>query len=55
MVGPDVLLDSFYANLNDLDWEESFTQTYGMSSAAFISEFEEFLDLPLAEQVQILP
>ncbi len=55
IAGPDALLDSFYANLNDLDWEEAFTQTYGMSSAAFIAEFDEFVNLPIAEQLQILP
>ena len=55
MVGPDALLDSFYANLNDLGWEESFIRTYGMGSVAFIDEFEEFLELPLTEQLAILP
>ena len=55
MVGPDVLLDSFYANLNDLGWEESFVQAYGMTSAAFLTAFEEFLDLPIGDQLQILP
>tara|TARA_Y100000588_G_C13562948_1_gene631210 strand:+ start:323 stop:472 length:150 start_codon:yes stop_codon:yes gene_type:complete len=49
------LLDSFYANLNDFDWEESFIQTYGKSSAAFIAEFDEFVSLPIAEQLKILP
>ena len=55
IAGQDALLDSFYANLNDLDWEESFTQTYGMSSAAFIAEFDEFVSLPIEEQLLILP
>ena len=55
IAGPDALLDSFYANLNDLDWEESFTQTYGMTSAAFVAAFDEFVNLPIAEQLQILP
>ena len=55
MVGPDALLESFYANLNDLGWEESFVQTYGTSSVAFINEFDEFLNLPLTQQLAILP
>ena len=55
MVGSDALLDSFYRNLNDLGWEGSFVQTYGMTSAAFLTAFEEFLDLPIADQLQILP
>jgi len=49
MVGPDALLDSFYADLDALGWEESFVQTYGMSSTEFIDEFDEFLNLPLAD------
>ena len=55
MVGTDALLDSFYADLNGLGWEESFVRTYGMGSVAFIDEFEEFLNLPLTEQLAILP
>jgi len=58
MVGPDALLESFYANLNDLGWEESFVQTYDMSSVVFIDEFDEFdefLNLPLIQQLAILP
>ncbi|HCW00489.1 MAG TPA: hypothetical protein DGK99_03665, partial [Acidimicrobiaceae bacterium] len=55
MVSPDALLESFYTNLNDLGWEESFVQTYGTSSVAFINEFDEFLNLPLTQQLAILP
>jgi len=55
MVSPDALLESFYTNLNDLGWEDSFVQTYGTSSVAFINEFDEFLNLPLTQQLAILP
>ena len=51
----DVLLDTFYASLNNLNWEESFFRAYGMSSDRFISEFRQFLNLPIAEQLLILP
>ena len=53
--GAEVLLGSFFANLNDLDWEGSFANTYGMSSEAFLDEFDAFVDLPIAEQLTILP
>ena len=52
--GADVLLDSFYANLNDLGWEGSFVNAYGMTSADFLAEFDAFVNLPIAEQVKIL-
>jgi hypothetical protein len=55
LLGPDALLDSFYANLNDLGWEASFANTYGMSSTAFLALFDEFVGLPIAEQLLILP
>ena len=53
--GTDVLLGSFYKNLNDLGWEGAFIQTYGKTSAEFIEEFDAFLELPIADQSQILP
>jgi hypothetical protein len=55
IAGQDALLDSFYANLNDLGWEASFANTYGMSSTTFLAVFDEFVDLPIAEQLLILP
>jgi len=55
LLGPDALLDSFYANLNDLGWEASFANTYGMSSTAFLAVFDEFVGLPIEEQLSILP
>ena len=51
----DVLPGSFYKNLTDLDWEGAFTQTYGKTSAQSIAEFDEFLQLPIEEQLEILP
>ena len=51
----DVLPGSFYKNLTDLDWEGASPQTYGKTSAQFIAEFDEFLQLPIEEQLEILP
>ena len=50
-----MLLGSFYKNLNDLGWDGVFIQTYGKTSAEFIEEFDTFLELPIADQLRILP
>ena len=53
--GEDVLLKSFHPRVEKLGWEEAFKQTFGQSSPAFAAEFERFMDLPLSEQVKVLP
>ncbi len=53
--GQDVLLKSFHPHVETLGWEGAFKKAFGRSSAEFITEFETFLDLPLSEQLQILP
>jgi len=53
--GHDVLLDTFYPDLEGLGWEETFLKTYGMTSDEFYVEFDVFLALPLSEQLAILP
>ena len=53
--GADVLLKSFHPNVQKLGWEKCFRKTFGQSSADFVTEFERFMDLPLDEQVEILP
>ena len=53
--GANVLLESFHPNVAELGWEGAFQQTFGQSSADFIEEFETFVDLPLAQQLEILP
>ena len=52
--GTDVLLNSLYADLNDLGWEGSFVNAYAMSSVDFLAEFDALIDLPIAEQLAIL-
>ena len=49
------MLGSFYKNLDDLSWEGAFTQAYGKTSSQFIAEFDKFMELPIADQLQILP
>ena len=53
--GEDDLLKSFHPRVEKLGWEEAFKQTFGQSSPAFAAEFERFMDLPLSEQVKVLP
>ena len=53
--GHEVLLDTFYPNLEELGWEETFLKAYGMTPEAFYAEFDTFLELPLSEQLAILP
>ncbi|MCH2180107.1 MAG: hypothetical protein MK106_15020 [Mariniblastus sp.] len=53
--GGDVLLKSFHPRVAELGWEGAFQETFGQTSEAFVAEFETFVDLPLVEQVKILP
>ncbi len=53
--GEGLLLGNFYPKLNDLGWEGAFIDTYGMSSSDFIYEFNQFVSLPISEQLLILP
>lgn len=53
--GFDVLRTSFHPRVAELGWEGAFQATFGQSSAAFTEEFQIFLDLPLQEQLKILP
>ena len=51
----ELYLNDFYDSLNNNDWENSFTSTFGMNSAEFLIDFHQFLDLSLQEQLNILP
>ena len=53
--GDDVLLKSFHPTVETLGWEGAFQRAFGQSSGQFLIEFERFIDLPLSEQVGILP
>ena len=53
--GEDVLLKSFHPKVEKLGWKECFQKTFGQSSTEFVADFEKFMDLPLSEQVKVLP
>jgi len=53
--GADHLLEVFYPNLEEMGFEEAFIYTYGQDLMDFYMEFDEFLQLPLDDQLAILP
>lgn len=53
--GENVLLKSFHPKVEKLGWEGAFQETFGQSSAEFMTEFETFMDLPIGDQAKILP
>ncbi|MDC3238876.1 hypothetical protein OAT74_03710 [Flavobacteriaceae bacterium] len=50
-----VLIETFYPNLKDLGFEGAFNLSFGYSTSEFYNEFNEFLKLPLEEQLEIIP
>ena len=50
-----ILLETFYPNLAEMDFESAFNLSFGYSTSEFYSEFESFLELPLEEQLKIIP
>lgn len=51
---PEILLQTFYPNLERMTWDEAFNETFGMSVSDFYSEFAQFIKLPTDEQMAIL-
>ena len=54
-VGERALLDTFYPKLNAMSWEQAFLETYGLGPGEFEAQFSEFLQLPIEQQLEILP
>ena len=52
---PDILLKTFYPNLESLGWEGAFQKSFQKSSDAFYSEFAEFLKKNPLTAMSILP
>jgi len=51
----EAYLNGFYDDLNELGWEGSFVENFGVSSEQMLSDFDDFLDLSIEEQLEILP
>ncbi|MDC1048673.1 hypothetical protein OAQ80_04080 [Flavobacteriaceae bacterium] len=50
-----VLLETFYPNLKNLGFEGAFNLSFGYSTSEFYNEFYEFLQLPIEQQLEIIP
>ena len=46
---------NFYNSLNEHTWEESFNISFNMTPNEFLTNFHEFLNLDLEEQLSIIP
>ena len=51
----NVLLDTFYPNLKELGFEGAFNLAFGYSTEEFYEEFDSFLELPIEQQLEIIP
>jgi hypothetical protein len=51
---PEILLQTFYPNLEKMTWDEAFNETFGMSVSDFYSEFAQFIKLPTDQQMAII-
>ena len=51
----NILLDTFYPNLKELGFESAFNLAFGFTTEEFYEEFEEFLQLPIEQQLEIIP
>ena len=51
----NILLYTFYPNLKELGFEGAFNLAFGYTSEEFYEEFDAFLQLPIEEQLEIIP
>ena len=51
----NILTDTFYPNLSSLGFEGAFNLAFGYSSEEFYEEFDTFLELPIEQQLEIIP
>jgi hypothetical protein len=51
----NILIETFYPNLKELGFESAFNLAFGYSTEEFYEEFDTFLELPIEEQLEIIP
>jgi len=51
----NILLNTFYPNLKELGFEASFNLAFGFTTQEFYEEFDAFLELPIEQQLEIIP
>ena len=55
MSNQNVLLDTFYPKIKELGFEGAFNLSFGYSTSEFYNEFYKFLQLPIEQQLEIIP
>jgi hypothetical protein len=51
----DAMWKSFWPNIDQLGWDQAFEATFGLSLEQFNQELLDFLELPIEEQLEIIP
>jgi len=51
----DAMWQSFWPRIDEIGYNEAFLETFGISLHTFNQEFLEFLELPIEEQLEIIP
>lgn len=51
----DAFWKTLWPNINQMGWDGAFEYTFGLTMEEFNQEFLEFLELPIEEQLEIIP
>ena len=51
----DAFWKTLWPNIDEMGWDGAFEYTFGITMEQFNQEFLEFLDLPIEEQLEIIP
>jgi hypothetical protein len=51
----DAFWKSLWPNINEMGWDGAFEFTFGVTMDQFNQEFLEFLELPIEQQLEIIP
>ena len=51
----DAFWKKLWPNIDEMGWDGAFEFTFGVTMEQFNQEFLEFLELPIEEQLEIIP
>ena len=51
----DAMWQSFWPRIDEIGYDEAFLETFGISKDTFEQEFLKFLELPIEQQLEIIP
>ena len=51
----DAFWKTFWPNIDEMGWDGAFEYTFGITMEQFNQEFLEFLELPIEQQLEIIP